>query len=223
MTCPLRPPHPEAGVRYEPDERPPLGISIGLGFQATLLLLGLFVFIPAAVVRAAGLDEAYLSWAVFAALISGGLLHNPAGRALWPFRRRAPATDGDGAGLHRDLAGRLARRRATAAATLVVAASVCQVFAAFRLSWMHRILTPTIAGMVTMLIAVAMMPVIVPMLNDVPAGAAPAAAPLSFGVALAVIVGLALRGSASLRLWAPMLGWSWVRWWPAFWASTIWR
>ena len=197
---------PEAGVRYEPDERPPLGISIGLGFQATLLLLGFFVFIPTAVVRAAGLEEAYLSWAVFAALISGGLSTilqavrcGRFGAGRLQVMATAPAY----------IAISLAALRAGGPpllATLVLAASVCQVFAAFRLSWMHRILTPTIAGMVTMLVAVAMMPVIVPMLNDVPAGAAPAAAPLSFGVALAVIVGLVLRGSASLRLWAPMLG-----------------
>lgn len=192
-----------------PDEHPPLAVSIALGLQTMLLLLGLFVFIPVAVIRAAGLDGPYLAWAVFAALISGGLSTILQARRFGRF----------GAGHLQLMAVSPAYMAVSVAAlhaggppllaTLVVSCALCQIFMAFRLSWLHRILTPTIAGMVTMLIAVAMMPVVLRMLDDVPAGVPSAAAPLSFGASLAVFVVLSLRGGSGPRCWV----WASGRWW----------
>ena len=59
---------PESSVRYQPDERPPEALACGLGLQMAILQIAGIVLTPAIVIRAAGLGEPYLSWAVFAAL-----------------------------------------------------------------------------------------------------------------------------------------------------------
>jgi len=62
---------PDAGVqdvRYQPDERPPHGVALGLGMQYAMLAIAGIVLTAAIVVRAAGGSDAYLSWATFAAL-----------------------------------------------------------------------------------------------------------------------------------------------------------
>ncbi len=59
---------PESSVRYQPDERPPEALAFGLGLQMAILQIAGIVLTPAIVIRAAGLGEPYLSWAVFAAL-----------------------------------------------------------------------------------------------------------------------------------------------------------
>ena len=46
-------------IRYEPDERPPNLVSLGLGFQLVLLSISGIVLTPAIIIRAAGGEEAY--------------------------------------------------------------------------------------------------------------------------------------------------------------------
>jgi len=65
-------PGPSLDIRYEPNERPPHLLSLGLGFQYALLVLAGIVLTPAIVIRAANQSEAYLSWAIFAALVIWG-------------------------------------------------------------------------------------------------------------------------------------------------------
>ena len=60
-------------VRYEPDERPPAALAVGLGFQFAMLAVAGIVLTPAIVVRAAGGGDAFLSWATFAALAISGV------------------------------------------------------------------------------------------------------------------------------------------------------
>ena len=60
-------------VRYEPDERLPAGLSVGLGFEYAALIIGGIVLTPAIIVGAGGGSETYLTWAVFTALVVSGL------------------------------------------------------------------------------------------------------------------------------------------------------
>ena len=62
-----------AGVRYEPNEKPPVLLSLGLGLQLAVLCVAGVVLTPAIVIRAAGGTEAFLSWAVFAAVAVSGI------------------------------------------------------------------------------------------------------------------------------------------------------
>ncbi len=61
-------PYHQRDIRYEPDERPPHLLSLGLGLQIVLLNIGGIVLMPAIIIRAAGIGDTYLAWAVFAAL-----------------------------------------------------------------------------------------------------------------------------------------------------------
>ncbi|MDD9994876.1 MAG: hypothetical protein OXS35_03900, partial [Dehalococcoidia bacterium] len=56
-------------IRYEPDERCPPLVSIGVGLQGVIFGLAPLVLVVAITASAGGQGESYLSWAVFAALI----------------------------------------------------------------------------------------------------------------------------------------------------------
>ena len=60
-------------IRYEADETPPAALSFGLGLQLAILCIAGIVLTPAIVIRAAGGTEAYLSWALFAAVAVSGV------------------------------------------------------------------------------------------------------------------------------------------------------
>ena len=60
-------------VRYEPDERPPLPLTIGLGLQYAMLTVASVVLSPAILISSVGGSEAYLAWVVFAALLVSGV------------------------------------------------------------------------------------------------------------------------------------------------------
>ena len=57
-----------------------------------------------------------------------------------------------------------------------------------------------------MLIAVTVMPIVFGMLKDVPDGTPAPAAPLSALVTLLVIIGIGLKATGMVRLWAPVIG-----------------
>lgn len=59
-------------VRYEPDERPPLPVSVGLGLQYVAITAASIVLTPALLVRAAGGRDDYLTWVEFSALVVSG-------------------------------------------------------------------------------------------------------------------------------------------------------
>ena len=197
---------PESSVRYQPDERPPGALAFGLGLQMAILQIAGIVLTPAIVIRAAGLSEPYLSWAVFAALVVSGLSTilqaNPVGR----FGAGHVLLMGTSGAFIAISVAALREGGPALLAVLVLVSSLFQFGLAFRLTWLRRVITPTVAGIVIMLIAATVMPILFPMLDDVPEGAPPLAALLSAGAALAVFAGLALRARGVLRLWAPIIG-----------------
>jgi NCS2 family nucleobase:cation symporter-2/xanthine permease XanP len=92
--------------------------------------------------------------------------------------------------------------------SLVVVSSLFQLYFANRLSTLRRIVTPTVGGTVIMLIAVSVFPIAFDLLNKVPESlhAGPLAAPITATTTFAVIIGIALFGTRTLRLWAPLIG-----------------
>lgn len=64
---------PHQDVRYQPDERPPLPMTAGLGMQSALICIASIILTPTVMITVAGGSEDYLSWAVFAALVVSGL------------------------------------------------------------------------------------------------------------------------------------------------------
>ena len=193
-------------IRYEPNERPPHTLAFGLGFQAALLCLGGVVLTPAIVIRAAGQSETYLSWTIFMAVIVSGL-----STILQAVR---VGRVGAGHVLIMGTSGAFIAVCATALteggpallATLIVASALFQFLLAARLSLLRRIITPVVSGTVIALIAVTIVPIVFDMLDDLPAGTSPAAAPTCAAATLGAIAALALRSTGTWRLWAPMIG-----------------
>ncbi len=193
-------------IRYEPNERPPHGVAFGLGFQHAMLSIAGIVLTPIIVVRAAGGSDAYLSWAPFAALAISGIT-----TVLQAVRIKRVGSGyillmGTSAAFIAVCVTALTEGGPGLLATLVAVSALFQFALAARLSLLRRILTPTVAGTVIMLIPVTIMPIIFDMLTDVPEGTSQAAAA---GCAIATLfftVAVTLRASGVWRLWAPVIG-----------------
>ena len=199
-------PPPRRGVRYEPPEKPPHLLSLGLGLQLVMLNISGIVLIPKIIIEAAGAGETYLSWAVFAGLCVCGLI-----TILQSIRI---GTMGAGYILLMGTSGTFVAVSITTLteggpallATLIVVSSLFQFLLGSRLVLLRRVVTPLVAGTVIMLVAVTIMPIAFNMLTRPTEGASPAAAPASFGVTLVSMAGLALFATGAWRLWGPVLG-----------------
>ena len=198
--------HGRAGIRYQPDEKPPLMLTAGLGLQLAVLCIAGVVLTPAIVIRAAGGSEGFLSWAVFAAVAVSGLTTVLQAVRLGRFGAGHVLLMGTSGAFIAVCVTALAQGGPALLATLVLVSSFFQFILSARLSLLRRILTPAVAGTVLMLIPVTVMPIIFGMLGDVPKGSPAPAAPLSALVTVAVIICIALKATGSLRLWAPVVG-----------------
>ncbi len=193
-------------IRYEPDDRCPPLVSFGVALQSVVLVLAPTVVIVAITVRSAGQDDSYLEWAVFAALVIGGL---------------ATAMQSGRAG--RMGAGHLLITCATPSyiaivlialeaggpsllATLTVVAALCQMALAVWLPSLRRIVTPVVSGTVLMLIVVAVLPLAFDRFQEVPESAGPVAGPLVAIVTLIVTTAMVLSARGAWRIWTSLIG-----------------
>ena len=196
----------EQEVRYQPDDKPPRPLAAGLAIQYAALSLASMVVTVLIVVRSAGLDDDYLSWAVFAALLVSGLT-----TMLQTTRRRRLGSG------HLLLMGPSAAYIAVSItalneggpallATLVMLSCLPLFRIAWGLSNLRRLITPTVSSTIIMLIPVTLAPVIFDLFAQTPPGTPPAAAPLAAGVTLAAMMILTLRTRGVARVWAPVVG-----------------
>ena len=193
-------------TRYEPDDKPPPALACGLGLQLAVLCIAGVALTPAIVVRAAGGAESYLPWAVFAAVLISGISTVLQARRIWRIGAGYVLAMGTSGAFIAICVAAIAHGGPAMLATLVVISSLFQFLLAWRLSLLRRILTPTVAGTVIMLIPVSVMPIVFDLLTQVPAGTPAAAAPLCALATVVVICGIALRARGALRLWAPVIG-----------------
>ena len=195
-----------SGVRFEPDENPSLPVTIGLALQYCVLTLGPIVLTVAIVVRTAGESELFLSWAACAALLVSGITTMVQARRFGRFGSGYILLMGTSGAFIAVSVAALVQGGPGMLATLVAASAVFQFLLASRLSLLRRIITPTVAGTVIMLIAVTVMPLVLDLVERVPAGAAPAAGPVTAVVTLGVTMVIVLRAAGAMRLWGPVIG-----------------
>ena len=191
-------------VLYEPDDRPPAAITIGLGTQYAFFALGGIIMVPLLVFRAAEAPADELTWAVFASILVCGLVTMTLALRVW----RVGAgyilmtnTTGTAIAVGVDA---VAAGGVALLASLVVVSALLQFALSFRLSLLRRVVTPTVSGVVLMLIPVTVMPVVFERLDDVPAGAAASA--VCALATVAAVAGIMVKGGAKLRPWAPLIG-----------------
>ena len=193
-------------LRYQSDENPSISLVLGLGLQLTTLSVSATILITTLVMRAGGQSEAYLAWAVFAAVVVGG-----ACSVLQTFRLGRFGTG------HMLMMGSsvvfiavgiqaLSVGGPSLFATLVVAAALFQFLISHKLAQFRRLFTPTVSGTVLMLIPVSVMPAVFKLLEDVPQDSSTHGALLSAFFTVVVIGGITLKSNGALRLWAPVIG-----------------
>ena len=196
----------DSGIRYEPDENPPLLVAIGTGVQAALVSLGGIVIGAVIVFRIAGQPESYIPWAIFAALIVSGISTFLQAVRFWRIGAGHVLVMGTSGAFIAVCVTALVEGGPATMASLIVISSLFQFLLASRLSLLRRIFTPVVSGTVIMLIAVAVMPIIFDTLKDVPDGVSPVAAPFAALSTLAVIALLVMRAPPTWRLWSPIIG-----------------
>ena len=199
-------PRTDRDVRYEPNEHPPNALAFGMGAQQAVLCIAGVVLTPVIVIRAAGEGDPYLTWAVFAALLVSGLTTITQAVRVGRIGAGYPLLMGTSGAFIAVCVTSLVEGGPGLLATLVTISALFQFLLSERLSLLRRIITPTVAGTVIMLIAVTVMPIIFNMLADVPEGTSPAAAPASAVTTFIVIAALALRATGAWRLWMPLIG-----------------
>ncbi len=195
-----------SSIRYEPEENPPWPLAVGAGFQAAMVIVAPVVLTVVLVLRSAGQPDRYVNWAVFAALLISGLTTVLQARRVGRFGSGYVLIMGTSGSFIAVCFAALSEAGPATMASLIVVSSLFQFVMAARLSWLRRIFTPVVTGTVIMLIAATVMPVIFETLGDTPPDVDSAAAPLSAGLALLVMVALILRAPARWRLWSPIIG-----------------
>ena len=188
-------------IRYEPDEHCPPHLAALSALQIFLPNTISIIMLVTLVVRAAGQSDGYLGWSIFTGLIVSGL-----GMILQALRFRyvglgrlvvtnfnVPFLSVCALALHAGGPSLLA--------SLLVASTLLVFVLTIRLAYLRRVFTPTVSGVVVMLVAVSAVPFIVNS-TVVPPEDANVAVFLAPGMAaLAVAVAISLQGSAIWRLW----------------------
>ena len=193
-------------VRFEPDEHPPLLMTLGAGVQGAMIIVGAVVLGVVIVMRVGDQSQSYISWAVFAALLVSGSTTVLQAVRFWRFGSGHILIMGTSGAFLAACVAALANGGPALMASLIVASSLMQFLIGMKLSLTRRIFVPVVTGTVIMLIAATVMPIAFGLLDAVEPGQPVEGAMASAAVTLAITVGLVLRAPPSLRLWSPVIG-----------------
>ena len=195
----------EQPIRFEPEEACPLSVALVVGFQGAVLIVAPTVLNVAIAIRASGLDDRFLAWSVFAAMLICGLITAAQALQLGRFGAGHVSLSWPAAMFIAIMVGTISAAGPATFASLMIVCSVIQVALAWWLPMLRRIITPTVSGTVTMLVAVSVLPIAFDTVRDLPPGAPAMAGPVIAGVTLLVSVIVMLRASGGWRLVAPFI------------------
>jgi len=195
----------EQPIRFEPEEACPLSVALVVGFQGAVLIVAPTVLNVAIAIRASGQDDSFLAWSVFAAMLICGLITAAQALQLGRFGAGHVSLSWPAAMFIAIMVGTISAAGPATFASLMIVCSVIQVALAWWLPMLRRIITPTVSGTVTMLVAVSVLPIAFDTVRDLPPGAPAMAGPVIAGVTLLVSVIVMLRASGRWRLVAPFI------------------
>ncbi len=194
----------EQPIRFEPEESCPPLIALLVGFQGAVLILSPTVLNVAIAVRSSGLDDSHLTWSVFAAMVICAAIMTLQAFHLGRFGAGHIVLSWPAAMFVGIMVATISVAGLATFASLMVVCSLIQVALARWLPILRRVVTPTVSGTVTMLIAVSVLPIAFDTVGDLPADAPSAAGPAISGTTLLVAVIVALRARGRWRLVAPL-------------------
>lgn len=194
-------------LRYEPDEPVPHLLAFGMGAQIVAMILTGVMLTPLIIARSAHLDDGEAAWLIFAALMAAGL-------STWLQVSRLGRV---GSGYVMFVGSNAAFIAVSVTAieqggpALLATLACLSAFVTFLFTWrmpaMRRILTPAVGGVVLMLMALSIAPVVAGMLKRVPeAFVGDPAVPGVVAFTILLIFFVSVFGNGLLRLWAPLIG-----------------
>ncbi len=191
--------------RYEAHESPSYLASLGYGVQFSLIASATLLVTPVIVASASDIGESYVTWMVFASLVVVGL------STLIQVRRIGPV--GAGAVLPMFTAAFAIPFCITAVVdggpktlmTLVIVTSIIQLVISRWLFLLRRIVTPIVGGTIMMILSITLASVVFDLLDSA-SQENPEGATLTALATTIIVAALMLRGSATLRLWGPLIG-----------------
>ena len=192
-------------IRFEPEEACPPSTALVVGFQGAALVLAPTVLNVAVAVRSSGLDDTYLTWSVFAALLIAAAVTALQAFQAWRFGAGHVVLTSPAALFIGIMVATISAAGPETFASLLIVCCVVQVGLAWWLPTLRRIFTPVVTGTVTMLIAVSVLPIAFDSVQDLPGGAPPVSGPLIAGTTLLVSVVLTLRARGHWRLVGPFI------------------
>ena len=193
-------------VVYEPEDKCPPWMAVGTALQGVTLVLAPTILVVAITLRSAGQDAEFLNWAAFATLIIVGLMMVLQASKI-----------GHMGGGHLVVCGvttnyiavsviALAEGGPTMVASLIVLSAVFYCAIAMWLPLLRKIITPTVAGTVLMLIAAVTLPFAIDLINKVPESAPSFAGTVTAGITVLLTAALVLRAPRLWRPWSISLG-----------------
>ena len=195
-----------SAIRFEPDEACSPWSAVTTAIQGVTLVLAPTILVVAITVRSAGQDADFLTWAAFATLIIVGLMMALQASKIGRF-----------GGGHLIICGvttnyiavsiiALAEGGPAMVASLIVISAFFYCAVATWLPLLRRVVTPTVAGTVLMLIAAITLPFAVDLIKAVPENA-PSYAGATVGAITALLsAALVLRAPSLWRPWSISFG-----------------
>ena len=189
-------------IRYEPEEKSPPLTTLVVAFQGTALVVSNTVMIASIFAAAFDDDGSYLEWALFAGLIVAGAVVALQATRYGRLGSGYVLLMGPGVPFLAVCVLAVHEGGLALMSSLVVASSLVQFAVGAWLAQLRRLITPVVAGVAFMMIAVSAMPIAMERLNDVPEGVSPGAGVAVAAATLGVGALLMLRGRGLWRLWA---------------------
>jgi NCS2 family nucleobase:cation symporter-2/xanthine permease XanP len=176
-----------------------------VGFQGAALLLAPTALNVAIGVQSAGLDDVFLTWSVFAALLISALVTLMQALQLWRFGAGHIVLTSPAAMFIAIMVATVSAAGPSTFMGLLIVCSVVQVALAWWLPALRRIFTPVVTGTVTMLIAASVLPIAFDSVQDLPADVPNFSGPLIAGVTLLALVFMTLRAGGRWRIAGPFI------------------
>ena len=192
-------------IQYEPEEACPPTIALVVGFQGAALVLAPTVLNVAIGFRAAGLDDTWITWGVFAGMLTCAAMTALQVFQIGRFGAGHIVLSWSSAIFLAILVATVEAAGPETFASLLVVCSLGPIALARWLPTLRRIITPVVSGTVTMLIAVSVLPIAFDTVQNVPADSAAGAGPVIAVVTLLTSVVVTLRVSGRWRLVAPLI------------------
>ena len=195
----------EQPIRFEPEERCSPSVALVVGFQGAALIIAPTALNVAVAIRSSGLDDTFLTWSVFAALLIGAAVTALQAFQFWRFGAGHVVLSCPAALFIGIMVATVSAAGPSTFVTLLLVCCLIQIALAWWLPTLRRIFTPVVTGTVTMLVAVSVLPIAFDSVQDLPADAPAVSGPVIAGITLLVSVIVTLRASGRWRLVGPFM------------------